>query len=1022
MSLQIPNLQLFSNELPPDLARAISHREAALWISKGFDELPGGSATVASLVALPWQAVLLESTKGETAKEIERRSATIDKLARIRGFIHLIAEEPSNLNRTPRSLPVYMLNGRMDASDPLSSSALAPKKTLFRRLSMISEIQKLRPRVLVVLTDGEPGPLEEAFEGWGTDGFAPQLIVVDPSDKAAKFVDDWLRHAPSEATVARCVLPFDEVVRSLVGQIDDAVGDERLLVRMVRDRGTMANVDLTECEQVEFPLLNRFDLIRTRSLTPLAPADLSDKQIDRFFEGTPADGPVADGAEWAAFAAGLPWLDRSDGVQLTLQALDTCLRGGADENTIVLFPSEPGAGGTTLARAAAFAAARSGYPTLVARSEPFLPNADELAAFLTRAAQKARENESEDLGETPWLLVFDVSHWRGRERDAVAFLRELTRRGRSAVILCVIQETTSEFNGIKATVADWIRHDISQDDAIALGQHLNRFLTPRGREVPSSDWITFWEKHLPIGGSIPASFWVALSFWLRKQLDLSQTIQGWLARQFREEQVPPGGWELALEIAAMSVEREGTPEGVLAPPPNRLAAEILDEMRKKVPALALHRLGTGDRIWYVAHDLLGRLLLTIVFHDRAALTRFGLEAATDPTHLRLLLLRRVAVRGVLVRRSYQALALQFPLNIFKLEEGRLEFAPHWREVLAALDAMPPGFREQSRTYKHHAGITRRRICTITEFFDLTSIDRQNLLGQAVDLLEDALRLPPIGEDDESDLNIYNSLALAYHDLANVEKGLGADTTRLTFLWKKATDATLEAKKLDPRNSYVLETLARYLLLTAELHPNLAAEKAAEALGYVYQAMNLEKAGQRFYSLHKYAQQAIELLRTREAVAQASKLIATGNPFGHLVLAWATLAGKPGETIPATFTTFPKDRLRQALNQLKAVAEPNALILQLQYDLTVAVDEWAFADQLTILDELEVSLPRMPLPSRGAGHPVVPAEPATGGERVVRGGPPGQPQSDQPRIRPRARAARLAPSSERQVGPTATMGV
>jgi hypothetical protein len=457
---------------------------------------------------------------------------------------------------------------------------------------------------------------------------------------------------------------------------------------------------------------------------------------------------------------------------------------------------------------------------------------------------------------------------------------------------------------------------------------------------------------------------VALSFWLRRQLNLDETIQGWLARQFKAAAVAEGAWPLVLEVAALSIEREGAPEGVLAPSPgNWQVGDVLEEVRNAVPALALRRVGTGDRVWYVAHDLLGRLLLNIVFYDREALTRFGLTGATDPIHLRILLLRRIAARPALARKAYRPLASEFPVNIFKLDDGRLEFARYWPEVLGALGAMPPLFRDTSRTYKHHAAISRRRVCTIREYFDLTAEKRRVLLEEAVRLLEDALNLPRAGPDDERDLDLYNSLSLAYQNLADVERELGSDEARLAALWKRATAAAQEAKQLNPRNSYVLETLVRNLILTAKLYPDQGAERASEALGYVYQAMSLEKFGDRQRVLLKYAQEAIELLRGQAAFAQAARLAEAGNPLGNLALAWIHLAGSKEPVTAKTLAAFPKDRVRRALDQLAAVTEPNPLVLQLRYELTVAADEWAFADQLLLLDALQLSLPRMPLQLR-----------------------------------------------------------
>ena len=68
MAMALPNLQLFSKDIPSDLARNVVNREAVLWASTGFDETPNAAAEISQLVVLPWQAVLLESTRGETAR------------------------------------------------------------------------------------------------------------------------------------------------------------------------------------------------------------------------------------------------------------------------------------------------------------------------------------------------------------------------------------------------------------------------------------------------------------------------------------------------------------------------------------------------------------------------------------------------------------------------------------------------------------------------------------------------------------------------------------------------------------------------------------------------------------------------------------------------------------------------------------------------------------------------------------------------------------------------------------------
>lgn len=970
--MTVPNVQLQSNALPNDVTHSIVMREAALWVGTGFDDSSAGAAEIAQLVTLPWQAVLLETTRSETAQQVETLTQTIDRFVRIRGFVRLIAENPAELTRIERSLPIYMLNGRSGATDSASATDLPPKKALLRRLTMIEELSRLRPAVLVVLSDGNPKLFEDLFDLWETEGFKPRLLVIDPHDRCGAQIDTWLSKLKRPGIVTRCVIPFSDVVKRLYSNIDAILPDGRLIVRMLRHDDHLAEIDLTECDEVDSPLVGRFDIILSRHLSPILPEDLSDEQINQFFEGTISTRVDESGRRtdtgWEAFAAGLPWPGRSDVIDVTLRALERCRWSGSEGNRIVLLPAESGAGGTTLARLTAFMAAKAGFPTMVAGEQVFHPDAAEVATFLTRAADRARrEGNGDKYGETPWLIVFDVSHWRGRETDAVRFFRELTnQRFRSSIMLCVVEDIADPFRlGRKEIeVADKVCHDISQDDATLLGVHLNKFLRPRNREVAPADWVAFWEKHSPLGGEIPASFWVALSFWLRKQLDLNETIQVWLNRQYKTAAVPEGAWPVVLEVAALSVEREGAPEGVLLQPAqNLMPADLLDEVRKLVPSLALHRVGTSERRWFIGHDLLGRLLLTIVFYDRQALSRFGLENAKDYVHLRLLLLRRLAERPVLDRVAYRPLALEFPVNILKLDVGRLEFARYWPELLAALDAMPSAFRKSSRAFQHHAAITRRRICTIKEYFDLTHPQRKKLLSEAVEMIENAITLPSIAGDGENDLNLYNSLSLAYQDLADVERELGTDESELLILWKKATDAAQQAKQLNPRNSYVLETLSRNLIQTATLFPEQAAERASEALVYIYDAMSLEKGGQRQRSLFKFAKDAVDLLRKPSALAQASDLANAGNPFGHLAIAWILLSGGTDNAIDiADFKEFPRDRKQIALNQLNEAKAPNALVVEMQYKLTVELDRWNFVGQLDLLDKLAV-MSRMSLQLR-----------------------------------------------------------
>ena len=128
--MAVPSVQLQSTALPADLTRSIIAREAALWVGTGFDDTAAGAAELAQLVTLPWQAVLLESSRSETARQVETLTHAVDRFVRIRGFVRLVSENPAELTRIERSLPIYMLNGRVGAADSASSPDLPPKKAL----------------------------------------------------------------------------------------------------------------------------------------------------------------------------------------------------------------------------------------------------------------------------------------------------------------------------------------------------------------------------------------------------------------------------------------------------------------------------------------------------------------------------------------------------------------------------------------------------------------------------------------------------------------------------------------------------------------------------------------------------------------------------------------------------------------------------------------------------------------------------------------------------------------------------
>src|SRR5262245_5846440 len=104
--------RLRHESVPADVKHALALREAAVWVTAGFDDNAASLNTLAQFLVMPWALGVLETSRGQTARVIQQAADTADRFARVRGLVHLIAEDPGPLGRIGRSLPIYMLNGR----------------------------------------------------------------------------------------------------------------------------------------------------------------------------------------------------------------------------------------------------------------------------------------------------------------------------------------------------------------------------------------------------------------------------------------------------------------------------------------------------------------------------------------------------------------------------------------------------------------------------------------------------------------------------------------------------------------------------------------------------------------------------------------------------------------------------------------------------------------------------------------------------------------------------------------------
>lgn len=951
---------------PEDTLVDLLNRDAALWVcgfeSDSLDEWE----KLARFMVLPWKVVLSELSSAALISNVETYGSEQDSLSSYRGFVHTIASDPNTIQLPARALPIFLLNGREDASDRDESSNLTRMAANRRRLNMIKRLEVASPKRIVILGSNVEQASQELAELWNSEFRALLTFVVPDSVEPDSIASDFESSADlSSLSIVSTELPgvLDEVVRRSANLLPDS----KIVIRVRKIAGDIQEVDITDAELIEQPLLDKFEIIKSKDLQRLTEFDLTVEDLNKFFDKSDHS--------WRAFAAGLPWISEKKKVRTILRCLERFHKGETIHVPIYYVISEAGAGGTTFARSLAFEAALAGFPTLLAKSHLYEPSATEVTSFLYRALlsiKRATDNVKNDQNtpepEIPWLFVFDRDQWNGQEQSLGNFAAELSRSGRPAVILKVLgPDISPKALNIDAKELCTLTHNLEREQVLSLGEHLNKFLSPLGRSKRESEWLNFWDAHKPDVETSIAAFWIILEFWLRGLIDLGESIPGWLLKQFKDAPITPDVRQIILEIAVLSIERRAVPEQLLPTPQDTKLplSVVLEDLRTSIPGLALIREeSTVGRRWAVAHDVLARYLITAIYYDRPLLQDVGLTQSESSVELRLDLISRLTQRAALGEYRFLSYANQFAVNTLKLDEsnGNAEFFQYWHKVLEMLDAFPDVVKHGSRTFIHHVAISRRRVAN-NERFTSSVEESRSQLRKAIEQLEFALNQLDETDEDESDLNLYNSLALAYQDLASLELKEGGVSNLVLSLRAKANEAIHNALRENSTNSYVLETAAKNLLQQGKLDQSETVNAAAQALGYIFQATALEKAFVRQNQLGKLATEALSLLRIDGSADKISKMKKQGNPMGYLASAWLELLGDHQTITTALPSSYSENRARAAIAILKE-APRDWLVIRLQYDLTSSLYPDNFKEQITLLDELDsMSTYRIPLQQR-----------------------------------------------------------
>jgi hypothetical protein len=948
---EAPNEQTISDLISGD---------AVLWLTDS-DYLDGGAlVSIARLIDGPWRGVFLESSSGALATALADGGQ--ERWGKETGFTHIISSNPISLILQKRARPVFFLNGRGDFTGS-DGVLLNQTNALLRRLNMISRMRELEPKRILIVGPNPGVALNDLAELWD-DGLRALISVVSAESDASSEVLARLVEATdldAVAWITQSSVDFSETVCSRASAL---ANDGRISVNIRLPSGRRSDIDFATAELIENPISDACRFILARDILPVSPRDLTLKEFRGFFTKTDAD--------WRAFSAGLPWMPDPSPERIMMKEMRRLLSDPPGAMQLFSVTSEPGAGGTTQAYALAFAAAREGYPVIIVKPHSEVPSSLELTGFMFRAISVIEERSDYEQGAEPvWLVVLDVEHLSGSPDDLWRLWADLARSGRRVALLKVVgaDNPLQAPTNIPHKELVYVNHDLAPNDVISLGDHINVFLRHVGKEKPKGEWKAFWDAHRPDIDTGLASFWIALEFWLAGYMELGESIQSWVLRQFKSLDASVETKQALLEIAALSVERRAVPERLLMQlrSPRLPWAQVLEDTRGQSPGLGLAQAQSVPygRVWAIAHDVLARYLINGVWNDRPLAARLGLDNRRDAVDLRLELISRVAHRSSIGEPFALPFAINLATRVLKLDEqsGNAEFFPYWERVLALLEGVPVAVSTGSRTYNHHLAISRRRI-TQGEIFQVTSEEKRALLLRAVNDVSFALDNIDSTPDDESDLNLLNTLALLYQDLATLERLVFGDKIRLANYLAMSDEVTRRALKENPNNPYVLETAAKNLLRQDfDADEERRVQAAAEALSYVFQASALESGLLRQSNLGQLAMEALKLLRAPSAQAAVDYLCSIGSAYGYVARAWRLLPHE-GALDDVSWKEINPANALEASEILNQAPQRNWLLVRLQYDFMVIAEPMGFSRQLALLDELaDFQGYRLPLQQR-----------------------------------------------------------
>lgn len=832
--------------MPSTLVRKIRDRQILLWVCQRYDlaldaephdyDLPPTEAALIyrsemnaadrAIAARYWEAVWLEGAQSPLLTAM-RRTADKQVTEHLRPVVVLAGQADAEAQvSTQEFLPVSVLPGLLDSPVPDAQYGMMRKRVREHvAQKLATRLSKYPGRLVVVLGVRNENDLQTFLYPILEDYPIPDLdiLIVWPSDAAPP---------PPPENVAVHLHPWQNTVEQLIDVLTHAgapaAGDAPLWrVRLGKQTVQLSARDVHR-------VLEKFVLITEQDLLP--PQEFGMEDLQDFLAGNLKN--------WKGYAAGLP-VPRSYTSAKNCSLSDelfAALKEVEQENSPtrtfgIQLPCEGGAGTTTLLRAAAFQAAREGYPTLILGPEQVDLDVEELIAFATALSEAALAQEIKDM--PPLLIILDTEHTAIRGLGHLA--QTLAVHGRPAVLLQAVPYDDEQVSDEKRSPR-WARlHPLqaktSPEEVEYCAERFQKVIKRWDLEldIPSLAQWRDYERAMrwttPAGdGPAPSLFWVALRFFLTEHSNMTaaeytkDALGLWIEKRVSRV-TDPDMQGVLQSIAVLSAWRILSPLTTVLRPVTHgtFSSELVGVMRQLADVV----------VWGAFSE------------DLQDYTLHFTHPALAEEYLRKRSIHEPKQRMEVLSSMLLALSAGHPGDIWIAEslvtrvltpafEERGYADWGWR--LDTFSKLPPVIRDQHKTVLHHWARCLYLAAEPRNSPDLSPDERSSQFKAAIDKLRKAIALPHRRQREEHPSHLYNTLGVACSRYANFLES--TDPTVAAAVWNAACDAFQKAIDLLPGNVDALLAFSRRLLLHAKVNDANSRQVTDSQVNETARALNL----------------------------------------------------------------------------------------------------------------------------------------------------------------------------------------